>query len=83
MSKREMLPEGSIEPELTRTELRVYRQRAYHPGCGGEFKSTGHGMATGHKSWIHRCTKCGLETWFPAPSYPRTLYEDWPKADEN
>lgn len=72
----EMLPEGSIEPEKRRTELRVYRQRAYHPDCGGEFVSTGYGQTAGHTSFVHRCSKCGLRTWFRAPSYPRIVYEE-------
>lgn len=68
-------PLGQIEPETRETEMRTFKVRAYHPVCGGELVSTGHGITQLRTNWLHRCNKCGTEAWFEE-RYPEIVHRE-------
>ena len=72
-----MKPNASTEENTQReerTELKTYRVRVYHVGCGGEYKSTGQGFTTMDTSWLNRCDKCRHEVWSDR-TYPYTEHK--------
>jgi hypothetical protein len=56
--------EKNEEVKVEREELKTYRFRVYHVGCGGEYLSLAHGVSnTFGTRWLNACDKCGHERW--------------------
>ena len=55
-------------------EVKTYRVRAYHDGCGGELVGTERVTAVvtmiGASPCEHRCDKCGAIGWVSGVNYP-------------
>jgi hypothetical protein len=49
----------TTQHEERREEIKTFRVRSFHVGCGGEWLSQGQGYSdTFGTSWLHRCAKC-------------------------
>lgn len=64
----------AVSQELRREEIKTYRVRSYHVGCGGEWLSQGQSYTDTFKTrFLHRCDKCTAlmeaERPFPALEY--------------
>lgn len=51
-------------------------------GCGGELRSAGQGMTTFSTKWLHRCDKCGAESW-TQHTYPSIIHVPQRSSDES
>lgn len=60
---------------IKETPVRVTYARLYCP-CGGEIRSTGHGVTTMSTSWQHQCVKCGEKRWLQEKSFPKLMYHE-------
>ncbi len=62
-----------LEFSTRKKEVKTYKVRAYHDGCGGELVGTQLGIPMmGHPNtpWEHRCKKCGELGWLVGGHYP-------------
>ena len=82
------LPSSTARQPLAHTtrkkQIKTYRVRAYHEGCGGELVGTERGLTlVGAEQpspwtapWKHRCKKCGATGMIMGVNYPALAYEE-------